>query len=133
MEALTLQTVQKLLADAAAMVQQRFGRPACVAVCDSYGFLLGFYRMDGAPVRSIQISQQKAYTCVRMGVSTEAFLARLQRDKTEIGYFCDPLFTALPGSAPLLDAQGRMVGAIGISGLATSEDQAVATEIASHP
>jgi uncharacterized protein GlcG (DUF336 family) len=133
METLNLQWVQTMLAEAVTMAQARFGRPVCVSVCDSNGFLAGFYRMDGAPVRSIQLSQQKAYTCARMGVSTEAFLARLRRDDISIGYFCDPLLTALPGGAVISDAQGRMQGGIGISGLAPAEDQQLADALARLP
>jgi glc operon protein GlcG len=130
MEVLDLQCVQTLLANSIVIAQQRFSRPVCVSVCDSHGFLVGFYRMDGAPVRSIQISQQKAYTSVRIGVSTEAFLARLRREDIPIGYFCDPLLTALPGGAVIGDATGGMMGGVGISGLTPAEDQALADELA---
>jgi glc operon protein GlcG len=130
METLNLQWVQTMLAEAVSMAQARFGRPVCVSVCDSNGFLAGFYRMGGAPVRSIQLSQQKAYTCARMGVTTEAFLARLRCEDISIGYFCDPLLTALPGGAVISDAQGRMQGGIGISGLAPAEDQELADALA---
>lgn len=131
MEALNLQHVQTLLANSVVIAQKRFSRPVCVSVCDSHGFLVGFYRMDGAPARSIQLSQNKAYTCVRIGVSTEAFLARLRRDDIPIGYFGDPLLTALPGGAVISDATGGMAGAVGISGLTPAEDQALADELAS--
>jgi glc operon protein GlcG len=127
---ITLQLTQALLAYATDQARQEFNRPVCVALCDSRGFLTGFFRMDGAPVRSIQLSQQKAYTCTRMSVTTEAFLARLRHDDIPIGYFCDPLLTALPGGAVLTNAQGIMTGGVGISGLAPSEDQTLADRIA---
>lgn len=117
---------QALLAHVAGLAREKFNKAACVAVCDAYGFLLGFIRADGAPVRSIAISQQKAYTATRMGVDTPAFLARLRRDDVPIGYFCDPLLTALPGGALIKDADGRVLGAIGLSGLLPEEDQELA-------
>jgi uncharacterized protein GlcG (DUF336 family) len=123
---LDLDAIQALLAHVAGLARERFNKPACVAVCDAYGFLLGFVRADGAPVRSIAISQQKAYTATRMGCDTPAFLARLRRDDVPIGYFCDPLLTALPGGVLLTDGNGRMLGAIGLSGLLPSEDQELA-------
>lgn len=126
---LNLQLAQTLLAIAVDKVRQKFDKPVCISVCDRNGFLVGFFRMDDAPVRSIQLSHQKAYTCSRMGVSTDAFLARLRREDIPIGYFCDPLLTALPGGAVFADAQGSVIGAVGISGLAPAEDQAVADEV----
>jgi glc operon protein GlcG len=88
--------------------------------------------MDGARARSVQISQGKAYTSARMGVTTEALLARLHREKIEVGYFCDPALTALPGGSPLKDASGRLLGAIGISGLSSAEDQAITDDMAAQ-
>ena len=129
-ENLNLQFVQALLAHAVEKAGKEFGKPVCVSVCDGHGFLAGFLRMDDAPVRSIQIAHQKAYTCTRMGVTTDAFLKRLREEDIPIGYFCDSLLTALPGGAVLTDARGQVRGAVGISGLAPAQDQALADEIA---
>jgi uncharacterized protein GlcG (DUF336 family) len=109
---------------------EQFGRPVCVAVCDAQGFLLAFGRMEGAPVRSIRISQGKAYSAARMGVSTESFLSRLRKEDIEVGYFCDPELTALPGGSVLKDANGAILGAIGVSGLTSAEDQQITDAIA---
>jgi glc operon protein GlcG len=130
MPALTLELVRPLLDRAMEHAQKEFKRPICVAACDPQGFLLAFARMEGAPVRSIQISQGKAYTAARIGVSTAAFLARIQKEAIEISYFCDPLFTALPGGSVLKDANGVVVGAIGVSGLTSAEDQQITDGIA---
>lgn len=125
MQDITLDQAQQLASRALAKAAQDYGRPICVAVCDSRGFLVSFQRAEGAPVRSIQISQGKAYTAARMGATTEAVLARLHREQIQISYFCDPLLTALPGGSPLKDASGRVVGAAGVSGLTSAEDQAI--------
>ena len=123
---LALKLTQGLLDHAIGQARQKFDKPACVAVCDAHGFLLGFCRADGAPVRSIALAQQKAYTSTRMGSSTTAFLARLRSEDIPIGYFCDPLLTALPGGALLVDAAGRVIGGIGVSGLSPAQDQEIA-------
>lgn len=130
MNELTLARAQALVESALARAQRDHGRPVCAAVCDDRGLLLAFARMDGAPARSVRISQGKAYTSARMGVSTEALLARLHREGIEVGYFCDPELTALPGGSPLKDATGRLLGAIGISGLTSAEDQAITDAMA---
>lgn len=124
------QMAEALAAKAAALAMQEFKRPVCVAVCDALGFLSAFVRMDGSPVRSIDISQGKAYSAVRMGTSTQALLARIQREGIEIGYFCDPRLTALPGGSVLKGASGAVIGGIGVSGLTSAEDQVVTDRIA---
>jgi len=130
MAGLTLEAARRLLDRAMAQAKQDFDRPVCVSVCDPQGFLLAFARMEGSPVRSIQISQGKAYSAARMGVSTQAILERLKREGIEIGYFCDPLLTALPGGSALKDESGKLVGGIGVSGLTSAEDQVVTDFIA---
>lgn len=130
MSALILAQARALIDQATADATEQFGRPVCVAVCDATGLLLAFIRMDGAPARSVAIAQGKAYSAARMGVSTQAVLERLQRERIEIGYFCDPLLTALPGGAPLKGPDGTLHGAIGVSGLAPAEDQQLADHVA---
>lgn len=132
MPALTLELAQQLIAQAQAKAQQDFQRPICVAVCDAAGLLVAFVRMDGAPLRSVAISQGKAYSAARMGVTTQAVLERLHREQIEIGYFCDPQLTALPGGSPLKDRDGVLRGAIGVSGLTSAEDQQVTDFIAAQ-
>jgi glc operon protein GlcG len=124
-DTLTLDSAQKIVAGAIEKAISDFKRPICVSVCDEYGFLLAFGRMNGAPVRSIQIAQRKAYTAARMGVSTDAFLARLQKENIEASYFGEDM-VPLPGGNVLKDASGKQLGAVGISGLALHEDQAIA-------
>lgn len=115
-----------LVAAATAKAQAEYGRPICVAVCDRFGFLTAFVAMDDAPVRSIQLSQGKAYTAARMGVDTDAFLKRLHANNIPASYFCDDKLTGLPGGCVLTGAGGGVVGAVGISGLTPEEDLAIA-------
>jgi len=129
MDSLVLDFVQKLLQQAMDKAKADYGKPICVAVSDPAGELIGFVKMDGAPLRSIQISQRKAYTAARIGVPTGAFMERLQREKILASDF-DPHFSGLPGGTPLKNKEGKMIGAIGISGLAASEDQAITDFVA---
>ena len=130
MPALSLSLSRQCLDTAMTKATKEFGRPICVAVCDAQGFLVAFARMEASPVRSIQISQGKAYTAARMGVSTDAVLARLKKEGIEIGYFCDPLLTALAGGSPLKNSAGVLIGGIGVSGLTSAEDHIITEFIA---
>ena len=127
---ISLQLAQTLVDKAIAKAAADFRRPICVAVCDKYGFLLAFGRMDGAPVRSIALSQGKAYSAARMGVDTDAFLERLNRENIPAGYFCDDKLTGLPGGVVLKDSKDELIGGAGISGLKPEEDLAIANMMA---
>ena len=124
---MTLQRAQQLIAEAIEKAKKDYKRPICVAVCDAQGFPVAFARMDGSPIRSIDISRRKAFTAVRMGVSTAAFFARLQKDNLEAHYFGDEL-VPLPGGNVIKDGES-VIGGIGISGLAATEDQEIANAV----
>jgi glc operon protein GlcG len=130
MAGMTAQLAKQLMDAGIEKAAKDFGRPICLSVCDLHGDLVAFFRMDGAPLRTISIAQQKAYSAARMGSTTEAFLARLRNEQVDISYFCDPLLTALPGASPVKDKEGRIIGAVGISGLLPSEDQGLAEYLA---
>lgn len=121
---------RQLIASAFAQARAEYGRPICVAVCDHYGFLVAFAAMDDAPVRSIQISQGKAYTAARMGVDTDVFLQRLHSNNLQANSFCDDSLTGLPGGCVVKTTAGVVTGAVGISGLAPDEDVAIAQALA---
>lgn len=130
MPALTLDLARQLLDQAMTQATQEFKRPVCVSVCDASGVLVAFARMEGSPLRSVAISQGKAYSAARLGVTTQAVLERLHREGIQIGYFCDPQLTAMPGGSPLKDKDGVLRGAIGVSGLSSAEDQQVTDLVA---
>ena len=132
MTTLSLDVARQLLDQAMARATQEFKRPICVSVCDATGLLVAFGRMEGSPVRSVAISQGKAYSAARLGVTTQAMLERLHREGIQIGYFCDPELTALPGGSPLKDKDGTLRGAIGVSGLTSAEDQQVTDFVAAQ-
>jgi uncharacterized protein GlcG (DUF336 family) len=131
MDRITLETAGRLVAKGLSTAAADYGRPICIAVVDGHGDLVAFGRQENAPVRSIAISQGKAYTAARMGVNTDAFLERLHREHVLAGDFCDPKFTSLPGGAVLKSDTGAVIGAVGISGLKVEEDQAIANMLAS--
>ena len=132
MNSITLEHAQACLNVAIEKANKEFKRPICVSVCDSYGYQVAFFRMDKAPIRSIAISQQKAHTATRMGMSTDAFLDRLNTDNIDIRYFCDPLMTALPGGNLLMSKGGEVLGAFGVSGLKPIEDQVITETVSAY-
>lgn len=132
MASVNLSHARQILQHGLQIVHDQQLRPVCLSICDAYGFLLCFVRMDDAPVRSIEIAQRKAYTCARMGITTATFHERLAQANLPIGYYGDALFTALPGGAVIPGQDGCIIGGVGVSGLTPKEDQALADELAAY-
>jgi uncharacterized protein GlcG (DUF336 family) len=69
---------QRMVAEAVAKARE-LGVTENVAVLDDGGNLKAFSRMDGAPILSIEMAQNKAYTAL-FGVSTQDFFNFIQGD-----------------------------------------------------
>ena len=69
---------QKMV-EAAVAKARELGIRENVAILDDGGNLKAFSRMDGAPILSIEIAQNKAYTAL-FGVSTQDFFDFIQGD-----------------------------------------------------
>jgi glc operon protein GlcG len=103
------------------------GKAGVIAVCDSHGELLAFARMDGAPLSSIAIAINKAYSAARERKPSKEIgnASRHPEKGFDIGYFGDPKFTGWGGGVPVVK-DGKVIGAVAISGLPQSEDMEVA-------
>jgi len=105
------------------------GKPVVIAVSDHSGDLVAFARMDGAPVRSVRLAINKAYTAARVLSTTAALAVRLKEEGRDVLVYGDPAFSLFPGGAPLKAGEAT-IGAVGISGRAAEEDQELADRIA---
>jgi uncharacterized protein GlcG (DUF336 family) len=98
----------------------------CIAVVDSGGNLKAFTRMDDAWVGSIDISIKKAKTAVFFGMPT-GLIGKLSQPGGSlygIEHSNDGLIT-FPGGLPIVDKDGVMIGAMGVSGSSVENDYAV--------
>lgn len=107
------------------------GKAAVIVVADAHGELLALARMDGAPLSSIAIATNKAWSAAReRKPSKDIGTAARDRDKGfDIGYFGDPKFTGWGGGVPVWK-DGKVAGAIAVSGLPQDEDIELATAAA---
>jgi glc operon protein GlcG len=103
-------------------------KAAVVAVADSHGELIAFGRMDGAPISSIRIAMNKAWTAARERKPTKEIGEKVRHPEKghDIAYYGDPRFVGWGGGLPIWKG-GEVVGAIGVSGLSSTEDIELAT------
>jgi len=103
-------------------------KAAVIAVADSHGELIAFARMDGAPISSIRIAANKAWTAARERKPTKEIGEKVRHPEKghDIAYYGDPRFVGWGGGIPVWK-DGQVVGAVAVSGLSSSEDIVLAS------
>jgi len=117
----------RLVLGAAVDHARSLGVPVCVAVTDRSGHLVAFGRMDGAPLLSAQIAQDKAYTVAAFGgVATHEWWPMIEEEPSlRHGIVKTDRLIVFGGGVPL-QADGALVGAVGVSGGSAEQDRATA-------
>ncbi len=112
---------------AALRKSEELGVAMNVAVVDVGANLKAFTRMDGAWLGSIDIAIKKARTARLFDMNTGEIgkLSQPGESLYAIEHSNDGLIT-FPGGVPLTDAQGHIIGGIGVSGSTVEDDHAVA-------
>ena len=123
---LTLEAAERIVA-AAKQKAAEINTKMDIAVVDAGGNLKAFVRMDGAWLGSIDIAQRKARTSRWFDMDTGVIgtLSQPGGPLYGIEHSNGGLIT-FPGGVPLKNAQGEVVGAIGVSGSTVENDHAVA-------
>jgi glc operon protein GlcG len=98
-----------------------------VAVADAHGDLICFARMDGAPVSSIRVAMNKAWTAARERKSTKEIGEKVKHPEKghDIAYYGDPNYVGWGGGIPVRK-NSEVIGAVAVSGLSSTEDIALA-------
>lgn len=109
---------------AAVEAAQAMGLRINVAVVDRAGVPAAFLRMPGAPLHSVDIAMDKAYTAASFGLATSRWTEVLadHSEAVRAGLTQRPRFVAFGGGVPLLE-DGELIGAIGVSGATEQQDE----------
>jgi len=118
---LTAADVKKMLAACEAEAGKHNWAVA-IAIVDEGGFLLGFQRMDGAPPISAEVSVGKAHTSAMTRRPSKVMEDRV-KERPAFANF--PAGILIQGGVPIMH-QSECVGAIGVSGVQSHEDEQVA-------
>jgi len=122
----TLHAAQRAIS-AAIECAEALAVDVCIAVTDGAGHLLAMVRMDRAPLLCIQIAQDKAYSVASFGgLPTSDWWRMLESEPALLhGIIKTDRLTVFGGGVPLV-ADGRTIGAIGVSGGSSEQDIQVA-------
>ena len=118
---LTLEDCRKITAAAEAEARRNKWN-VCIAILDDGGHLLHLARMDGASPANARIAIEKGRTAAETRRSTTAWQERIAKRPELLNM---PQVTPVQGGLPIV-ADGVCVGAVGISGVQSHEDEQIA-------
>ncbi len=98
---------------------------AAIAVTDSHGELIAFVRMDGCHLPPLQIAINKAFTAAREQNESGAIGQEARTRPFPMTNYGDLRYVGWAGGFPVLH-DGKVVGAIGVSGLDEAQETVLA-------
>lgn len=126
MTAITLKQANKIIQTALVKARELNLAPLTVVVLDAAGHLKAMQREDGASMIRQKIATAKAFGAVNMGVSSRSLAGvALQRPDfmNALIDVSDGKIMPVPGGVLIRDQENKLVGAIGISGDVSDQDE----------
>jgi uncharacterized protein GlcG (DUF336 family) len=129
MNLITLEKARTIITGALEEGHRRGLAPLSVVVLDGGGHVKAFERDDGASNLRFEIAHGKAYGALGMGVGSRAIMARAEQQPTFIAAVTAVFGGALipvPGGVLIVEKEQGIVGAVGVTGDSSDNDEAVA-------
>jgi len=114
----------KKMAVAAAAEAKKTGWPVCIAIVDYHGELVYFERLDNTQLGAVSVAVDKARTAAKFKRSTKVLEDAVAGGRHAILRLGDA--TPIQGGLPIV-IDGKFVGAIGVSGMSSQQDEQVAS------
>ena len=128
MSELTLDVARKILDSALAKAVEKKLKPLVVTVLDARGCVKIAAAQDGTSLLRSEIAHGKAYGALAMGMGSRALFQRAQEQANFIGAvntLAQGRMVPVPGGV-LIQSGGFLLGAVGISGDTSDNDEACA-------
>jgi uncharacterized protein GlcG (DUF336 family) len=129
MVCITLELASKIVT---ATLQRRVKlgfKPLCVAVLDSGGHLVALQREDGASTLRPQVAMAKAGGALALGISSRKIAEMASERPTfiaSLGPISPHGVVPAAGGVLIVDADGQLIGAVGVTGDTSDNDEACA-------
>jgi uncharacterized protein GlcG (DUF336 family) len=121
---ISLEQAKKVLAGAEAEARKN-SWPVAIAIVDGSGFLVAFARLDNTQLGSVEVALGKATTAALFRRPTKVFEEALADSAANAKLLRLPGALPIEGGLPIVH-DGKIIGAIGVSGVKSTEDAQVA-------
>ncbi len=129
MTTITLRKARTMISRALARGREQGMKPLAVCVLDAGGHLKAFERQDGASNGRFEIARGKANGALEMGLGSRALYQRAETQAyflLAVGRNFEHGLIPVPGGVLVRDRKGDVIGAVGISGDNSDNDEAAA-------
>jgi uncharacterized protein GlcG (DUF336 family) len=124
-----LDTARTIVEGARAHAATAGFKPLTIVVLDAGGHVLAAEREDGSSTKRFEIAYAKAHGAVSLGMGSRALMARAEQQAYFIAAATSAIGGALipvPGGVLVNDADGSLLGVVGVSGETSDNDEAAA-------
>jgi uncharacterized protein GlcG (DUF336 family) len=103
-------------------------QPLTVVVLDAGGHVVAVERQDGSSTKRFEVAHGKAAGSVALGSGSRALMARAEQQPSFIAAVTHAVgaLIPVPGGVLVRDPGGALVGAVGVSGDTSDNDEAAA-------
>ena len=125
---INLATARTIIATALKFGEDKGFKPLTVVVLDAGGNVVAAERSDGSPNKRFEIAHGKAFGAISIGIGSRALMARAEQQPYFIaaaGAAIGGALVPVPGGVLVTDGN-RTIGAVGISGDTSDNDEAAA-------
>jgi uncharacterized protein GlcG (DUF336 family) len=127
--AIDLQTARTVIEGARAAARDKGFKPLTVVVLDAGGHVVAVEREDGSSTKRFEIAFGKAHGAIALGLGSRALMARAEQQPYFIAAATAAVGGSLvpvPGGVLVRDPSGTLLGAVGVSGDTSDNDEAAA-------
>ena len=125
---LTLDQARGIIAAARNHGRDSGFKPLTVVVLDAGGHVLAAEREDGSSTKRFEVAYGKAHGAVSLGLGSRALMTRAEQQPFFIAAVTHSVgaLVPVPGGVLVHDASGELLGAVGVSGDTSDNDEAAA-------
>jgi uncharacterized protein GlcG (DUF336 family) len=124
-----LATARTIVTAALAYAKEHKLKPLAIGVLDDRGALVAFMAQDGTSLKRGEIALAKANGAIALGMGSRAVMMRAEQQPSFIaaaGAAIGGALVPVPGGVLIKSAAGKVLGAAGISGDTSDNDEAAA-------
>lgn len=123
---MNLETAQRIVTQTISAARQRDFKPLAVVALDARGAIRAVASEDGTSTKRAEIALGKANGAIAMGLGTRDIAKRPPQFLAAVTHAVGGLLIPAPGGVLVRDAKGELLGAIGVSGDTSDNDEAAA-------